>query len=259
MNHLAIGVDIGGSGIKGAAVDVSSGELLTRRHKVLTPEGGRPDSIAQVVGEMVAAIRFELADSVSDPLYLPVGVTLPGVVKDGVMCTAANLDTRWIGVNALELFSQATGTPCTVVNDADAAGLAEARHGAIQGVAGTTLVLTFGTGIGSACISEGKLVPNFELGHLELDGHPDIEQHTAAKVITRDGITLHEWARRAERLMTHLELLMHPDRFVLGGGISRDSAEYLPFRRVSVPVIPAHFRNNAGIVGVACHAHDRSL
>ena len=258
MKHLAVGIDVGGSGIKGAAVDASSGELMTQRLKVHTPQGGRVEDIARIVGEMTTRIRTVLNEHGHDVSRLPVGVTLPGAVKRGVMWTAANLDEEWIGTHASRLLAHTTGTSCTVVNDADAAGIAEVRHGAIQDVRGTSLVLTFGTGIGSACISDGHLVPNFELGHLELDGHPDIEQVTSARAITREGITMTEWARRAERYLTHLEMLMHPDRFVLGGGISRDAALYLPFRTVSVPVIPAHFKNNAGIVGVACLADEDS-
>ena len=258
MNHVAIGIDIGGTGIKGAVVSVGSGELLTTRHRVPTPSGGARHAIAGIVRDMVATLRRELADLVPASVEMPIGVTVPGVVKQGIMRTAANLDEQWIGTQTVELFSSAVGAPCAVVNDADAAGLAEAHFGAIRGLPGMTLVITFGTGIGSACINDGRLVPNFELGHLELDGHPDIERHCAARVMARDGVTLREWAQRAERYLTHLELLMHPDRFVLGGGISRDAAKYLPFPHVTVPVIPAHFRNNAGIVGAACLAHEQA-
>lgn len=290
---MAIGIDVGGTGIKGAAIDVATGARLTSRHRVPTPAGGSPADIAREVGLMANAIRAELAenspapadvessdrpgDSLSrgsatpppefrrhteaDPderlAALPVGVTLPGVVQHGIMRTAANIDRSWIGTDAAALFSDAIGSPCLVVNDADAAGLAESAFGEVHGLHGTTLVLTFGTGIGSALIHNGVLVPNFELGHLELDGHPDIERFASAKVIEREGITLSEWASRVARYLIHLELLFTPDRFVIGGSISKASARYLPFPGVNAPVVPARFRNNAGIVGAAWLAATR--
>lgn len=261
MERAAIGIDVGGTGIKGAAVNTETGELLTARHKVFTPAGGLPVDIAAEVASVANAIRHELASNGKIPRdqipELPFGITLPGVVRDGVMQTAANIDESWIGVDAAARFEAAVATQCTVVNDADAAGIAETALGAAQGLSGTTLVLTFGTGIGSALIFDGTLVPNFELGHLHLDGHPDIEVHAAAKVIEREGISLAEWAGRAERYLEHLEHVMHPDRFILGGGISRSADEYLPFARVTAPVVPAKFKNNAGILGAAWLAHRR--
>lgn len=261
---MAIGIDVGGTGIKGAAVDVATGARLTSRHRVPTPAGGLPADIAREVGLMANAIHTELAGENSDERLaaLPVGVTLPGVVQHGIMRTAANIDRSWIGTDAAALFADSIGSPCVVVNDADAAGLAEAAFGEVRGLHGTTLVLTFGTGIGSALIHNGVLVPNFELGHLELDGHPDIERFASAKVIEREGITLAEWASRVARYLIHLELLFTPDRFVIGGSISKASAQYLPFPGVNAPVVPARFRNNAGIVGAAWLAsrpelHDR--
>lgn len=251
--RAAIGIDVGGTGIKGAAIDPETGEKLTSRHKVLTPDGGRPKDIAREVGKMVEAIR---ADAESRGVLtaaeaVPVGVTLPGVVRDGVMRTAANVDAEWIGTDAAALLCGVVGSPCLVVNDADAAGVAEAAFGEVRGLSGTTLVLTFGTGIGSALVFNGMLVPNFELGHLELDGYTDIERHTSAKVIEREGIALEEWAARAARYIGHLEHVMNPDRFVIGGSISKASDSYLPFPGVQAPVVPARFRNNAGIVGAA--------
>ncbi|MBO1902381.1 ROK family protein [Leucobacter weissii] len=251
MTRAAIGIDVGGTGIKGSAIDPASGAAITRRHKVLTPTGGRPGDIAREVGAMVAAIREELGGPVMPSGPVPVGVALPGVLRDGVMRTAANVDASWIGADARALLSETTGAPCAVVNDADAAGLAETALGAAKDLPGTTMVLTFGTGIGTAFVMDGALVPNFELGHLELDGHPDIERYASAKAIEREDIALPEWAARAARYVAHLELLLNPDRFVLGGSISKDADRYLPFPGVSAPVVPAHFRNNAGIVGAA--------
>jgi polyphosphate glucokinase len=252
QQRAAIGIDVGGTGIKGAAIDPETGEKLTSRHKVLTPAGGHPDGIAREVGTMVAVIREELTGlGFADVEHTPVGVTLPGVVRDGVMRTAANVDPSWIGTDARALLSAAVGAPCTVVNDADAAGIAETAFGGVRGLPGVTMVLTFGTGIGSALICDGVLVPNFELGHLELDGHSPIERSTSAKVIEREGISLEEWAARAARYLAHLEQVMNPDRFVIGGSISKASDQDLPFPGVTAPVAPASFRNNAGIIGAA--------
>jgi polyphosphate glucokinase len=251
MRRAAIGIDVGGTGIKGAAVDLATGERLTSRHRVATPAGGKPAEIVAEVGAMVAAIRAELAAGGLGPAAERVGVALPAVVKGGTVCTAANIDASWIGVDAVALLSEATGSPCRAVNDADAAAVAETALGAAMGAPGLTMVLTFGTGIGSGCVFDGVLIPNFELGHLQLDGYEDIERHAGAKTIEREGISLEEWADRAARYVRHLELLMHPDRFVLGGSISKIADRYLPFEGVSAPVVPARFRNNAGILGAA--------
>ncbi len=253
---VAIGIDVGGTGIKGSAVDPRTGERLSSRHRTETPAGGRPDAIAAEVADMVRSIRAELSDSGVDrtAATLPIGVTLPGVVRDGVMLTAANVDEQWIGLDAAALFTAAVDAPCLVVNDADAAGIAEAAYGALQGFRGVAMVLTFGTGIGSACLHDGVLVPNFELGHLHLDGHPDIEQHVSPKTIEAEGLTIDQWAARAARYVQHLEHVLNPDRFVIGGSISKNSDEYLPFQGVRAPMIPAHFLNDAGIVGAAALA-----
>ncbi|WP_336659908.1 polyphosphate--glucose phosphotransferase [Leucobacter sp. USHLN153] len=255
LQLTAIGIDVGGTGIKGGAIDIATGERITSRHKVLTPAGGAPADIAREVGAMAAAIRTELVEAgtatASEVVNLPVGVTLPGVVRAGVMRTAANIDRTWIGTDARALLTAAVGAPCTVVNDADAAGVAEVAFGEVHGLPGVTMVLTFGTGIGSALVANGVLVPNFELGHLELDGFASIEKHAAAKVIEREGITLQEWASRAGRYIAYLERVMNPDRFVIGGSISKDADRYLPFADVTVPVTAARLRNDAGIIGAA--------
>lgn len=249
----AIGIDVGGTGIKGAAVDLDTGELVTSRHKELTPTGGEPHAIGEVVAQMVASIRDELAENGLCPIdQVPaIGVTLPGVVHHGVLLTAANISRVWIGTNAETLFAELIGAPCTVVNDADAAGIAEAVLGAALGKPGVTMLVTFGTGIGTALIHDGVLVPNFELGHLELDGHRPYEKFASPKNIEQEGITIDEWANRAGRYLAHLEFVCRPDRFVIGGSISTASAEYLPFDGVTIDVVPAQFRNNAGIIGAA--------
>lgn len=251
--ELAIGIDVGGTGIKGAAVDIATGEKLTKRHKSLTPEGGMPDAVAASVAEMVSAIRDELDENgVLDRSVTPkIGVTLPGVVQHGIMRTAANIDQSWIDLDAVALMSDAIGSPAYVVNDADAAGIAESAFGAVAGCSGVTLVFTFGTGIGAALIHDGVLVPNFELGHLDLGEHRNYERYASPKNIEREGISLSEWAERVRAYIVHIEQLFWPDRIVIGGSISKSSDEYLPFASVRAEVIPAHFRNNAGIVGAA--------
>ncbi len=251
MRRTAIGIDVGGTGIKGAAVDTRTGERVTSRHRVPTPPGGDRAAIAAEVARMAAAIRAELHGSGLGPAAPAIGVALPGVLRDGVMRTAANIDAGWIGTDAAGLLSAATGTPCAVVNDADAAGLAESTLGAAAGRPGTTLLLTFGTGIGTACVHDGVLVPNFELGHLQLDGHLDAERWATPKNIAREGIAFAEWVDRAARYVRHVELLLNPDRFVIGGSISKEAASFLPFPGVRAPTVAARFRNDAGIIGAA--------
>lgn len=279
----AIGVDVGGTGIKAAVVDRASGTLVTLRREIPTPPGGTPADIVEVVARTVVELEAEIADArramalgmaapgdvaqaravvaasamVAEdaPLPpLPIGVAIPSVVRGGVALTAANIDASWIGADAGALFAKAIGRPVAVLNDADAAGVAEARFGAAREAAGVTLLLTFGTGIGSALLHDGVLVPNLELGHLHLDGHADIERFASAKAIEREGISQAEWASRAARLLQHLEVLFHPDRFVLGGGISAVAERYLPFPGVEAPVVPARCRADAGIVGAAASA-----
>lgn len=255
----AIGIDVGGTGIKGAAVDPVRGALLSSRHRVPTPPGGSPKDISRAVGALASAIRSELGERRPDldTRGLPVGVTLPGVIRSGTMLTAANIDAGWIGTDARELLSAAVEAPCRVMNDADAAGVAECAVGAAAGATGVTMLVTFGTGIGSALLHDGVLVPNFELGHLELDGHAPYERYASPKNISPTGIDLAEWARRAGRYLQHLERLCRPDMLVLGGSISRAADDYLPFAGVDAPVVPARLRNNAGLVGAAMLATQR--
>lgn len=250
---LAIGIDVGGTGIKGAGVDTLTGEKLTKRHRVATAEGGAPDAIAASVAEMVSAIREEMdqRELLARDLVPRIGVTLPGVVQHGIMRTAANVDKSWIDTDAAGLISEAVGIDCLVVNDADAAGAAETAFGAAKGQHGVTMVFTFGTGIGSALVHNGVLVPNFELGHLDIGEHVNYEKYASPKNIENEGITLSEWAERTRRYLMHIEQLFWPDRIVVGGSISKSSDEFLPFAGVQAEVVPAHFRNNAGIVGAA--------
>ncbi|MCD9142630.1 polyphosphate--glucose phosphotransferase [Streptomyces albireticuli] len=238
------GVDIGGSGIKGAPVDVARGELVEERFKVLTPHPATPDAVADRVREV--ADHFGWSG--------PVGATFPGVVVGGTTRTAANVDKGWIGRDAAALLGERLGAPVTVLNDADAAGLAEMAHGAGRGRRGTVVVLTFGTGIGSAVFTDGRLVPNTELGHLELHGH-DAETRASTRAKEEEGLNWQHWARRVQRYLVHVEKLFSPELFVIGGGVSRKAEKFLPLiEGVSAEIVPALLQNDAGIVGAAMAA-----
>ncbi len=242
----AFGVDIGGSGIKSAVVHTSTGELTTARVRLPTPHPSTPEAVAAIVKQLV-----EQAD-----WHGPIGATFPAVIQHGVARSAANVDPSWIGTDVDDVFTKAVGHQVTVLNDADAAGLAEARFGAAKGVAGVVILLTFGTGIGSALLIDGKLVPNTELGHLELNGH-DAETRASAAVKDRDNMSYAKWAKRVEHYMKYLEALFTPDLFVVGGGVSKDSEKWIPLLDLRAPVEPAQLLNNAGIVGAAMAAAER--
>lgn len=240
------GVDIGGSGIKGAPVDLDLGDLADERHKVLTPHPATPDSVADGVKEVVEHFGWTG----------PVGITFPGVVTGGATIrTAANVDKSWIDVDARALLSDRLGgLPVTVVNDADAAGVAEVQFGAGRDRQGTVILLTFGTGIGSAVFSDGVLVPNTELGHLELDGH-DAETRASTKAKDDHELTWEHWAKRVTKYLAHVEMLFSPELFIVGGGVSRKSQKFLPLiEGIQAEIVPAQLQNNAGIVGAAMRA-----
>ncbi|MEB4615482.1 polyphosphate--glucose phosphotransferase [Leucobacter sp. M11] len=256
--RVAIGIDVGGTGIKGGALDLASGELLTPRVKRPTPAGGAPAAIADTVADILARVRGELAESNAGLAESsPVGVCLPAVVRQGVTLSAANIDPGWIGLDARALLTERLGAPVAVLNDADAAGVAEARLGAAAGLPGTTIVTTFGTGIGSALLHDGVLFPNAELGHLDLPGYPDIERFASGKAVSRDGLSFRVWAEHLSRFFGKLEVLFSPDRFVFGGGISREADAFLPLVAVDTPILVARFRNSAGLIGAALAARDR--
>lgn len=243
------GVDIGGSGIKGAPVDLESGELAGERHKVLTPHPATPDAVADRVKEVVDHFGWSG----------PVGVTFPGVVTGGITRTAANVDKDWIGTDTAGLLTErlgsaAAGCPVTVLNDADAAGLAEMQYGAGRGRNGTVIVLTFGTGIGSAVFTGGRLVPNTELGHLELRGH-DAETRASSRAKEEDNLSWPRWAHRVQKYLAHVEMLFAPELFVIGGGVSRKAEKFLPLiEGIRAEIVPARLQNTAGIVGAAMAA-----
>ncbi|MFB7912611.1 polyphosphate--glucose phosphotransferase [Streptomyces sp. NPDC056061] len=240
------GVDIGGSGIKGAPVDLDRGDLAQERQKVLTPHPAIPEDVAACVAEVVG--RFDWSG--------PVGITFPGVVTDGCTRTAANVDKTWIDTDARGMLGDRLGLPVTLLNDADAAGIAEMTFGAGRGRKGTVIVLTFGTGIGSALFVDGKLVPNTELGHLELNGH-DAEKHASTKAKEDEELSWHHWAHRVQKYLSHVEMLFSPELFVIGGGVSRKADKFLPLiEHVRAEMVPAELQNNAGIVGAAMAASD---
>lgn len=244
-----LGIDIGGSGIKGAPVDLATGDFLKERKKILTPEHSTPDT--------VAAIVREIAEYFPEASKAPVGVTFPGVVQQGVVRTSANLDKHWIGTDARVLFSEAVGRPVRVLNDADAAGVAESRRGAAKGVPGVVLVTTLGTGIGSALLVNGRLVPNTEFGHLEVDGH-DAETRASAAAKNREGLSYEEWAtERLQRYYRVVEDLLWPNLIVVGGGVSRQGHRFLPLLDIRTPIVAAELRNTAGIVGAALAAAEQ--
>lgn len=248
---LAVGIDIGGTGIKGALVDLDAGALASERVKLPTPDGGEPEAI-------IASVR-QLADELSDLSgtalddVAHIGVCFPAVVLRGRTMSAANVSERWIGLDADTAFGEALGRDIHFVNDADAAGYAEAVFGAARGQRGLVLMTTLGTGIGSALIYDGVLVPNSELGHLELDGR-DAETWAANSAREREELSFADWAARLTRYYGYLERLFSPDLFVIGGGVSKQQEEFVPLIDVRTPIVPAALRNNAGIIGAAALA-----
>jgi len=250
-----IGIDVGGTGMKGGLVRLGSGPkagtLRGDRFRIPTPQPAMPEPVAATL----AAITAELDGREKAPKpSAPLGVCFPSIVKDGVCLSANNIDHSWIGTDLRGTFEEHLRRPVTVVNDADAAGLAEARYGAGRGVRGLVHVITLGTGIGGAMIHDGVLVPNFEVGSLELDGVM-AESRASAKARERDQLSWAEYAERLQRFFSHVERIFSPDLFIVGGGISKRPDDYLPLLRLRTPIVPAQLQNNAGIVGAALAAH----
>ncbi|MET0693785.1 MAG: polyphosphate--glucose phosphotransferase [Propionibacteriaceae bacterium] len=238
--ELALGIDIGGTGIKGGLVDVSSGELIGKRFRLDTPRPATPADVSDVVVSVAQHFDFDG----------PVGVAFPGVVLDGVARTAANLDPSWVGTSLAEAIGTRLSGPSTYINDADAAGLAEAHFGVGKGQQGVIVLVTFGTGIGVAVVNNGELVANSELGHMELDG-VDAESRASAAVREREGLSWEEWGARADHYLKALENLTWPSLIILGGGISKNPEKWVRFLSPRTPVMVAQLINNAGIVGAA--------
>jgi polyphosphate glucokinase len=247
MTHKhGFGVDIGGSGIKGAPVDLHKGQLADDRFRIPTPQPATPEAVADVVGQILRHFTWDR----------PFGCTFPAVVAHGVVRTAANVDAGWIGTDGHQLLSEVTGQSALLVNDADAAGVAEARFGAARNHAGVVLMCTLGTGIGSALLVDGTLVPNTELGHLEIDGH-DAESRAADSVRERENLSWQAWAARLTRYFHTAENLFWPDLIVVGGGVSKKSDRWLHLVQTRARIVPATLLNDAGIVGAAVLAADR--
>jgi len=238
-----LGIDIGGSGVKGAPVDTVNGKMLTERFRIPTPEGAKPKHVAAVVTEV--ARHFEWKG--------PIGVGFPAVIQRGVARTAANVDKKWIGTNAVKLLSVATGCPVRVLNDADAAGIAEMRFGAGKDRDGVVFIITIGTGLGTAVFTDGVLVPNTELGHIEMDGE-EAEFQASDAARKRDGLKWKQWAVRFDRYLNRLDALFWPDLFILGGGASGKMNKFRDVLTVDAEVVPAQLLNEAGIIGAAVAA-----
>lgn len=246
--QIAIGIDVGGSGVKAAAVDISTGELVVPRRRVATPQPSTPAAVVAVIAKLVKRI-----DTEADAADSPIGMGFPAVVIGGQTKTAANVDAGWIDFDAAGALEAALGRRAFVLNDADAAGLAEMRFGAGVGVGGTVLILTLGTGVGSALFFNGQLVPNTELGHMEIRGR-DAERRSAAAARTRRGLSWKAWAADLDEHLQAIDRLFWPDLIILGGGISKTPDRFMPFLKVRPPVVPAVLRNDAGIVGAAMAA-----
>jgi polyphosphate glucokinase len=241
-----LGIDIGGTGVKGAVVDIKKGVFVTDRLRFETPRPATPDAMATLVTQIVQHFEWDGR----------VGCTFPGVVQHGIIHTAANLDRSWIGVDAQKHFGKATGLHVSVINDADAAGVAEQAFGAARKDAGSVLLVTLGTGIGTALIHHGSLVPNTELGHLPLNGM-DAEKYASELVREKQLLSWEEWAGRLSEYFQLLENLMWPDLFVVGGGVSKEPDPWLPLIKCRTTIVPARLRNKAGIVGAALEAARR--
>lgn len=245
----AVGVDIGGTGIKGAVVDLSTGTLLTDRIKVPTPRGAEPEDVLAAV--KVVLDRLEVADAPDVPL----GVAFPAIVKHGRTLSAANVADTWIDFEAEHFFETGLGRQIHFANDADVAGVAELRYGAARGQDGLVILTTLGTGIGSAMIYNGVLIPNSELGHVHRAKHgKDAEAWAAYSAMERDELDWPEWAERLQWYYSHIEFLFSPDLFVVGGGVSKHADKFLPLLDLKTPIVPAVHRNNAGIIGAAALA-----
>ena len=238
-----LGIDVGGSGIKGAPVDTDTGQLLAERLRIKTPKNGEPEPIAEVVNQIAQSFNWNG----------PIGIGFPAPIKGGVTMMAANVSEKWVGTNADALFTKVTGCDCTMINDADAAGLAEMTYGAGRGQPGTVIMVTLGTGIGSAIFHRGQLIPNTEFGHLEIEGE-DAEFRASDAARQRDDLSWKKYAKRLNKYLKTMEKLFWPNLFIIGGGISKESEKFIPLLTIDTHVVPAQLLNEAGIVGAALGA-----
>lgn len=243
MAKIAIGIDIGGTGIKGALVEVKNGDLVGERIRVETPAGGEPEDIIAAVKALIKQLPKHSEDT-------PIGICFPAVVRKGITMSAANVSKRWIEFDADAAFEAALKRHVHVLNDADAAGIAEMKYGAGQNETGLVIMTTLGTGIGTALFFDGTLVPNAELGHLQIDG-VDYESKAAYSAMEREGLSFKQWAVRLQKYYSTLVALFSPDLIIVGGGISKQHEEFLPLLHLDCEIVPAAKRNNAGILGAA--------
>ncbi len=238
-----LGIDIGGSGIKAAPVNLETGEFAADRKRIKTPQPSKPQAVAEVVGELVK--HFDYSG--------PIGCTFPAIVHHGIIKTAANVDDDWIGTDAHALFHEVTGSPIRVLNDADAAGVAEMEIGAGKGQNGVVILLTLGTGIGSAIFVDGQLLPNTEFGHLPIRGK-DAEHRASDKIRKDEDLSWKHWAKRLNEFLGQMEFFFSPDLFIIGGGVSKKHKKFFPYLKTNAEVVPAQLRNHAGIIGAAMAA-----
>jgi polyphosphate glucokinase len=240
-----LGIDVGGSGIKGALVDTKKGELVTDRIRIPTPKPALPVKVNKKIAKLVKKFNYEG----------PIGVGFPAIILDGIVRSAANVADEWIGHPGVDSMNEATGCRVTLLNDADAAGIAEMHFGAGRNQRGVVIILTLGTGIGSALFVNGKLVPNTEFGHLYLrKSKVDAEDYTSDRIRADERLSWMEWAKRLDEYLLHLEFIFSPNLIILGGGVSKKSSKFIPRLTLQTPVVPALLRNEAGIVGAAMAA-----
>jgi polyphosphate glucokinase len=244
QQETVLGIDVGATGIKGSIIDVNTGQLAQERHRIKTPQPATPDAIAEVIAQIATHFNWQG----------PIGCGFPSVVTRGVAQTAANIDKAWIGVNIEQLFSKKTGCPVKVINDADAAGIAEMYFGGADGQQGLTIVITLGTGLGSAVFVDGVLVPNTELGHIFMN-ELVAEKYVSDGVRKKEGWDWEKYGKRLNKYLNHIERVFSPDLIVLGGGGSKEYKEFKDFLKLRTRIIPAQMLNDAGIVGAAYYAY----
>ncbi len=241
-----LGIDIGGSGIKGALVDIEKGEFIGERHRIPTPQPAKPEPVVEVVAEIID--HFDYSG--------PLGVTFPAIIHNGVALSAANVDEKFIGTNITELVQKQTGLPAITLNDGDAAGIAEMRFGAGKGNSGSVIILTLGTGIGSAMFRKGVLFPNSELGHIYLQNGMEAEHYAAESIRENEDLSWKKWGKRVNKVFQHVDFIFSPDLIIVGGGVSKKYEKYFPYIKINADLVPAQLRNDAGIIGAALAASD---
>lgn len=239
-----LGIDIGGSGMKGALVDTNTGELLTERFRIPTPKSRKPEAMAEVFAQIVKHFDYNG----------PIGCGFPTIIKNGTCKAYGNLSKKWLGVNAEELFSDYTGMPVTVINDADAAGYASMNYGVGKGKQGLVLMITIGTGLGSGAFWNGELLPNFELGQIPYKNYSKFELFAAASIKEKENLSYKKWGKRFNKFLEHVDIIISPDLIIIGGGTSKDFDEFKEYIKIETPVIAAELQNYAGIIGAATAA-----